>query len=152
MIHSAFPSALMFAVILAATGCVASPPPIVPVEGVVMLNNQPLPRAQVQFIPMARGLNAEYIASGTTDDNGRFTLKCKGQSGACACENRVVVIEASPPDQARGQSAAAQAELSRFYNGLMNRPIPTEYETVAKTPLAVTVVADKGDYRLDLKR
>ena len=152
MIHSAFPSALMFAAILAASGCVASPPPIVPVEGVVTLNNQPLPNAQVQFVPMAQGLSAEYIATGTTDERGRFTLTCKGQPGACACENRITVTEASPPDKARGQSAEAQAEMTRYYNGLKNRPIPVEYETVAKTPLVITVATDKGEYKLELKR
>jgi hypothetical protein len=152
MIRSTFSTIVVVAAVLAATGCVASPPPIVPVEGVVMLNNQPLPNAQVQFVPMARGLSAEYIASGTTDDNGRFTLTCKGQSGACACENRVIVMEPSPPDQARGQSAEAQTAMSRFYNGLKNRPIPREYETVAKTPLTITVATDKSEYKLELKR
>lgn len=152
MIRPLFNASAIVLVAFVATGCVASPPPIVPVEGVVLLNDQPLPNAQVQFVPMARGLSAEYIASGTTDVNGRFTLSCKGQPGACACENRVIVIEASPPDQARGQSAEAQTAMSRFYNGLKNRPIPAEYETVAKTPLAIIVAADKGEYRLELKR
>jgi hypothetical protein len=119
---------------------------------VVTLNNQPLPNAQVQFVPMAQGLSAEYIATGTTDVNGRFTLTCKGRSGACACENRVTVTEASPPDRARGQSAEAQAEMSRYYNGLKNRPIPSGYETVAKTPLIIAVAAGNGEYTLELKR
>jgi hypothetical protein len=152
MIRPVFSTHMAIAVAFAATGCVSSPPPIVPVEGVVMLNNQPLPHAQIQFIPMAQGLGAEYIATGTTDENGRFTLTCKGQPGACACENRVVVLEATPPDEARGQSAKAQVEMSRFYNDLKNRPIPAQYETVAKTPLAITVAAGQGEYKVELKR
>jgi hypothetical protein len=117
-----------------------------------LLDNQPLAHAEVQFVPMERGLGAEYIAAGTTDEQGRFTLQCNGQPGACACENRVLVVDASPPESARGQSAAAQAEMSRFYSGLKNRPIPVDYSTAARSPLAVTVSSDQGEYRIELRR
>jgi hypothetical protein len=101
---------------------------------------------------MERGLGAEFIAVGTTDEQGRFTLLCNGQAGACACENRVLIAESSPPESARGQSSASQAEMTRFYSSLKNRPIPVDYATAARSPLAVTVSADKGDYRLELRR
>ena len=42
--------------------------------------------------------------------------------------------------------------MSRFYAGLKNRPIPPDYSTAARTPLAVIVTAERGDYRIDLKR
>ena len=134
------------------TGCAQSRPAIVPVEGVILLDDKPLPNAEVQFIPMERGLGAEFIAVGTTDEHGRFTLSCNGQAGACACENRVLIADASPPESARGQSSASQAEMSRFYAGLKNRPIPVDYSTAARSPLAVTVSAAKGEYRIELQR
>src|SRR5262245_9288608 len=135
-----------------AAGCAQSRPAIVPVDGIILLDDKPLPNAEVQFVPMERGLGAEFIAAGTTDEHGRFTLSCNGQTGACACENRVIIADASPPESARGQSGASQAEMSRFYAGLKNRPIPVDYSTAARSPLAVTVNADKGEYRIELKR
>jgi hypothetical protein len=144
--------ALAALVAVALCGCAAPPPAIVPAEGVALLNNEPLPNARVEFVPMTPGLGAEYIATGTTDEKGRFTLTCKGRSGACAGENRVTVTDADPPDDARGMSAEAQAKLNRFYAGLKNRPIPAGYGTAAQTPLVVTVAADRTEYRLELKR
>jgi hypothetical protein len=64
----------------------------------------------------------------------------------------VLVADASPPESARGQSSGSQAEMSRFYAGLKNRPIPLDYSTAAQSPLAVIVSAEKGEYRIELKR
>jgi len=145
-------AAALVAAALALPGCSKSPPPIVAAGGVVLLNGQPLPNAQVQFIPMIQGFGAEYIAVGVTDEKGRFTLTCNGQPGACACETRVIVIDPPAPEKARGLSEAAQAELTRFQAGLKNRPIPPDYGSAAKTPLVIKVTPDRADYNLELKR
>jgi hypothetical protein len=144
--------AISFAFLLAASGCAPSRPAIVPVEGVLLLDNKPLPHAEVQFVPMERGLGAEFIAVGTTDDQGRFTLVCNGRPGACACENRVLVADSSPPESARGMTSASQTEMGRFYARLKNRPIPAHYATAAHSPVAVVVSAEQGEYRIELKR
>lgn len=74
------------------------PPPIVPVEGVVLLEGRPLNKVVVQFQP-ATNHDPEYLATGVTDEKGRFKLTCKGQPGACSGENQVAVKEADfPPD------------------------------------------------------
>jgi len=151
MIRFALLMAMLFASTLV-TGCAQSRPAIVPVEGVLLLDGQPVPHAEVQFVPMERGLGAEYIAVGTTDEQGRFALLCNGQAGACACENRVVVADASPPESARGQSSASQVEMSRFYAGLKNRPIPVMYTSAARTPVTVAVNLERGENRIELKR
>ena len=151
MIRFALLMAMLFASTLV-TGCAQSRPAIVPVEGVLLLDGEPVPSAEVQFIPMERGLGAEYIAVGTTDERGRFALLCNGQAGACACENRVVVADASPPESARGQSSASQVEMSRFYAGLKNRPIPVMYTSAARTPVTVAVNLERGEYRIELRR
>jgi hypothetical protein len=137
---------------VALAGCAKAPPEIVPVEGVVLLNGQPLPHAEVQFVPMSPGLGAEYVATATTDESGRFTLTCRGRQGACACENRVTVSDAPAPDDARGMSGESQTRVSRYYAALKNRPIPAAYASVARTPLAVAVAAGRAEYRLELKR
>ncbi len=145
-------SGVLLGCVLALAGCAKSPPAIVPVEGVVLLNNQPLPNAMVQFIPMIDGFGAEYIASGITDANGRFKVACPLKEGAAAAESVVTVEEASPPDNARGMSGEAQAALTRYMNGLKNRPIPPAYGSAAKSPLKVTVTAGQTEYKLELKR
>ena len=101
---------------------------------------------------MIQGFGAEYMATGRTDDQGRFRVECPAGPGACACENRVTVSNAPAPDKARGMSAAAQAELTRYMNGLNNRPIPADYSSAAKTPLVLTVTAERSEYLLELKR
>ena len=146
------PGAAVLAVALALAGCTKAPPAIVPVEGVVTINGQPLPNATVTFVPMIQGYGAEYIATGTTDDKGRYKVECRVGPGACACENRVTVADASPPEKARGQSGEAQAELTQYTATLKNRPIPPDYITAAKTPLVLTVAAGQTEYKLELKR
>jgi hypothetical protein len=133
-------------------GCSKGPPPIVPVEGVVLLNNQPLPHAEVSFVPMVADLGFEYVATGVTDESGRFRLTCNGRSGACSGESRVIVIDAPVPEEARGMGGDAQAAMAKYYEGLKNRPIPSKYATAASTPLTVTVTAGQTEYKIELKR
>jgi len=146
------PGAAALAVALALTGCSKTPPTIVPVEGIVTINGQPLPSATVTFVPMVQGFGAEYIATGTTDDKGHFKAVCPAGPGAGACENRVTVGDAPAPEKARGLSGEAQTELSRYTAGLKNRPIPSDYGTAAKTPLVINVAAGQTEYKLELKR
>jgi hypothetical protein len=146
----------MFAVlgvaIMTAGGCSQSPPPIVPVEGRVMLNGKPLAKAEVRFNPALDYVDGSYTASGETDEEGRFKLTCRGQEGACACDHNVTVGEAPLPGEMRGMSAAAQAKASAYLNSLKNRPIPQQYATLAQSPLKITVTADKKEYLIELTR
>jgi hypothetical protein len=142
----------VLAIALAPAGCGQPAPPIVPVEGVVLLDGKPLPNAQVQFVPMIHGFGAEYIAVGTTDGQGRFKLTCNGQDGACACENRVTVAEVPLPEEFRGQSEKAQAAAARFYAAMTNRPIPPKYGNLAQSDLKVEVKKGRTECRLELKR
>src|SRR5438552_2069925 len=96
----------------------APPPPIVEVEGVVRLAGKPLNRAEVRFIPLIDH-GPEYIAVGVTDEAGRFKLTCKGQLGACACENRVLIAEAELP--ANVKSEHGQLELARYLQSMGRR-------------------------------
>jgi hypothetical protein len=127
----------------------APPPPIVEVEGVVRLDGKPLNRAQVRFLPMI-DYGPEYVASGVTDEAGRFKLTCKGQPGACSGENRVIVTEADIPRHLQGEGS--QAELARYFQSLGGRPIPAKYSDLTQSTLSVIVKADQKDYSLDLTR
>jgi len=135
-----------------AVGCAKAPPSVVPAEGMVLLNGQPLPHAEVQFVPMIKGFGGEYIASAVTDDQGRFKLTCNGRSGAVAGENKVTVGEGPVPEKFRGQSAEAQIGASKFMTGLKNRPIPDKFANLAQSSLTVTVDPGQSQYELKLTR
>jgi hypothetical protein len=145
---------LVIVAVLAFTisGCSKAPPAIVPVQGVVLLDNQPLPNVRVRFAPKDVTLEDDLLAEGVTDENGRFQLICKGQPGACACENLVMVIEGPMTEKGRGMSSAAQGEAARYAAGLKNRPIPKIYATASKTPLSVFVTPGRTEYNLELRR
>src|SRR5438105_3770282 len=55
-------------------GCAKVPPPVTEVEGVVLLNDQPLPQAQIEFVPDLKDFGAELNSTAVTDEKGRFTL------------------------------------------------------------------------------
>src|SRR5689334_22974691 len=78
-------------------GCKKGPPPLVEVQGVVLLNGQPLPQAQVEFVPDLEDFGAQLNSTGVTDDQGRFTLTCmlKNEPGAVVGKHRVLVTD--PP-------------------------------------------------------
>jgi hypothetical protein len=119
--------------------------------GIVRLGGKPLNKARVVFIPQIDG-GREYIASGVTDESGRYELTCNGQPGACAGENRVLVLESDIPTELRGESLQLQAKLVKYRESLGNRPIPGKYGTVVRSPLRATVTAERTQYDFDIAR
>jgi hypothetical protein len=140
---------LAFAAGILGCGQKAKPVELVEAEGVVTINGQPLPNAQVTFTPTADVLGPA-IATGVTDDKGHFRLTCNGQSGAAAGENMVTIKEGPTPDEVRGEQD--QSKYAEFAAKLKNRPIPGDYGNPAKTPLRVTVKAGQKEYPLELVR
>ena len=140
-------AAVALALLLA--GCKAPPPPIVEAEGVVLLDGKPLNHVEVRFFPMI-DYGAEYTAKGITDKQGRFQLTCMGQPGACACENRVIIVEPDLPPHLRGEKA--QTALARHLQSLGGRPLPPNYANLADSPLVVHVSADQKEYKFELTR
>ena len=127
----------------------APPPPIVAAEGVIRLDGKPLNKVEVRFIPQI-AFGPEYVAVGVTDEAGRFQLTCKGQPGACACENRVIVMEAELPARLKGEDA--QSELAKYFQTLGGRPLPDKYASLVDSPLTASVKAGQKDYNFDLTR
>src|SRR5262249_27933788 len=140
---------------LALPGCGKPPrPPVVPVEGVLLLNGQPLPQARIEFVPDLEHYGAEMNSTGLTDDQGRFTLTCayQGQPGAAVAKHRVLVTNPPTPEGARGQDEKSQAVYAQFQAKLKNRPIPPAYSNVARPPCVGEVKADRNSYGLKLTR
>jgi hypothetical protein len=146
--------AVALAVLVLAGGCAKVPPTLTEAEGTVTLNGQPLPNAQVQFVPDLADFGAEYNSVGTTDEQGHFRLTCQGngQNGAVIAKHRVLVIEAPVPAELRGQSSDSQQKLAAYQAKLKNRPIPTTYSSVGQTPLVIEVTADQKTYAIKLTR
>jgi hypothetical protein len=148
MLRRVFGAAVVLTVVLLA-GCRPAAPTIVTVEGDVLLDGAPLPKAKVRFSPRIEQ-SSEYIAEGVTDDKGHFILNCHGQPGACVGENLVTVTEDEIPEHLTPENARSQ--LQAYLKSLKNRPIPEVYGNAAQSPLTVTVTADRKEYKIELKR
>jgi hypothetical protein len=138
------------AVILSA-GCTKTPPRIFPAAGVVRLEGKPLNKARVVFIPQI-DVGPEYVGSGLTNETGRYQLTCNGQPGACAGDNRVLILESETPPELLSESLQVQAKLVKYRQSLGNRPIPGKYGTVVRSPLRATITAEKTEYDFALSR
>lgn len=137
----------------AASGCGKTPPQVVEVEGVLYLDDQPLPFAQVEFMPELKHFGAEYNSMAVTDAQGRFKLECSnGQPGAAVATHRVVITEGPPPEGARGMDARSQTRLAEYMANLPNRPIPEYLGNYSKTPVRVEVKPDQKSYEIRIQR
>jgi hypothetical protein len=143
-------AALSGLLLLALAGCGFGPPPFTEVEGIVTINDQPLPHAEVRFVPSLEGTGMELISVARTDEKGFYRLQCGQNPGACVCTHKITVTEAPTPAEFRRMDA--QDGYTRYKESLKNRPIPATYATAALTPLEVAVTADRRKYNLKLVR
>jgi hypothetical protein len=141
------------ALALVMSGCAKSPPQIVPVSGVLLLDGKPLPQAKIEFVPDISGFGAETKSFAITDDQGRFTLAnvFTQQPGAAVGKHFVLVTEVPTPREFRSQDPATQAKYAQHLAKLGNRPIPPSYSVFA-TALVVEVTAEPKEYPIELKR
>jgi hypothetical protein len=130
------------------------PPTLTQVEGTILLDDKPLPFAQVEFQPNLPKFGAEYNSYATTDENGHFQMICAHmqQPGAAVGTHRVLVSEQPTPAEYRSQDGETQQKYMRYLEKLQNRPIPVLYAAANTTPLSVEVAADKKSYDLRLSR
>ncbi|MCS6977117.1 MAG: DUF4198 domain-containing protein [Gemmatales bacterium] len=140
-------------VVILSVGCGRTPPQIVEVEGVLYLDDQPLPFAQIEFMPELKHFGAEYNSMAVTDAQGRFKLECaNGQPGAAVATHRVVVLEGPPPEGARGMDERSQNRLAEYMANLPNRPIPEVFGNYSRTPARVEVKPEQKTYEIRLRR
>jgi hypothetical protein len=134
------------------SGCGGRVPAIVPVEGVVLLNGKPLPKARVQFTPQRNDLGSEFVSLAVTDENGRFALTCgyKDKPGAVVGQHTVLITEASEPDELR--NSRDPREHQKYRAKLGNRPIPPKYGAISESPLKIEIKEGQEDVKLELTR
>jgi hypothetical protein len=114
------------------------------VQGVVRVNGRPQRGAAVQFSPdREKGNGLPILANGTSDDQGKYTLKYSYQGkigdGAPVGWQRVSVTDTTVGVTPQGQDPKPSA-------------IPMVYGAPATTPLLVEVKAGDNTIDLDVKK
>jgi hypothetical protein len=115
--------------VVLAFGC--GSPKFAPVSGTVRLNGQPLANAFVTFnpIPKSGSIDGGPTAVGTTDQDGRFTLRVSAdQNGALVGMHRVAITVVNPQ--------ASDARLSRSARA-PTAAIPSRYNDQSKLTFEV---------------
>jgi hypothetical protein len=134
------------------SGCGRRLPAIVPVQGTVLINGKPLPKASVTFVPQVDNLGADSNSTAVTDENGQFTLTCAntGQPGAVVGKHIVVITDPPLPDELRNSRDAR--EIARYRGKLGNRPIPAIYTSVSKSPLHLEIKEGQEAVKIEITR
>ena len=144
--HYCFPMFFLFVPLL--IGCQNSGakfPPTEMVEGTILLDGAPVPKASITFIPS--GGDGE-IASGFSDEQGKFAVSSQNGApgkGAKIGEYRVTVSQSeitytpSPTDPEAGTTTAKEL-------------LPAVYQNKEKTPLNVSIQKGKNIVKLELTK
>lgn len=128
------------------------PPTVVPVQGTVLLNGNPLPKASVTFVPQLEHFGAEFNSTAVTDENGSFTLTwaADGQTGAVVGEHVVLITEPSLPEEFRHTRDARRVQ--NYHAKQSNRPIPSKYNSVSQSPIRIQIEEGQAPVTIELRR
>jgi hypothetical protein len=154
-------AALAVVVAFATIGCGGGPKvKPVTVEGVVLLDGQPLAGATVRYVPLDE---KGQSANGLTKDDGTFRLTClNGLDGALPGEYKVVIthavgqeveVPASPEEAQRLADKMMRGGVGKKKAGSRPKkqpsPIRPDYSDEAKTTLRATVPSSKATWKLE---
>ena len=122
-----------FSAVLALAGCGSSDLPLASVSGRVTLDGQPLPKAFVEFQPIAEG-SPSY---GITDEEGRYELRfSRRHAGVLAGQHKVRVRTARTQTDEQGNEIPIPEKIPPRYN--------------AETELTATIDDSTDEVNLDL--
>lgn len=144
--------ALGLTAVALAAGCAKRLPPVVPVEGTVLVDGKPLPKAVVTFMPLLDEFGAESNSTAVTDENGRFVLTCRYNDLPGAVVGRHVVFVNEPPLPAELRKSQDSRLVDTYRAKLGNRPIPPQYTSATASPLRQEVKAGAGPITIELTR
>jgi hypothetical protein len=132
--------------IVGLAGC-SGGPKLGEVTGTLRLNGKPLADVMIEFNPdSATGVRS----TGTTDENGRYTLLCDdSRPGAMVGRHRVVLHDLAIYG---GQFLGRKLEQAGTKGGPTLKPsrIPSKYESTAHTPLQKEVKAEPQTIDLEV--
>ena len=136
-------------------GCGSGGPTLVPATGTVYYQDKPLEGAAVTFVP---DLGVQS-AGGTTDAEGKFTLKTGNEDGAAAGSYKVVVVkvegggagEAVTDPKAMSLKGADSVQANEAAVDVKSL-IPESYNSPATSGFTATVEEGKpNDFEFRLK-
>lgn len=160
ILTNAFGLSAALAVILTLAGCGKdSKHNTVKVEGVVTLDDKPVPNATVTFRPVKEGSGAP--ATATTDDQGRYSLITVGtgtrEAGAVPGEYHVGVIKTKIDTDTSGDSSDPNYGKQKVAYGKkaekgVTHAVPQKYNKPEESGIKVTVEGGKdNDIPIELK-
>ncbi|MBA2114676.1 carboxypeptidase-like regulatory domain-containing protein [Bremerella alba] len=131
-------------------GCSGSA--MLPVEGTVMLDGEPLSGAAISFVPAEGG----RPSSGHTDDQGHFTLASfTANDGVPPGEYKVTVVKLDARRQAQAAPAEEGSEEGEQLMGNIEQAVkfltPMKYSSPATTDLRVDVTDGMKPVQIDLQ-
>jgi hypothetical protein len=143
---------LLFAILIF-SGCSSSGKPV-EVEGIVLLENEPVSDATVLFIPEG---GTGQPAHGMTDENGRFQLSTfKENDGALPGSYTVTVTKSVPPPEPPEADPSDSKSVYAHFKAIkeqkkLKSPVPSTYANGMTTPFHFTVPVE-GKVVLELKK
>ena len=148
-------SGLIVVLISSITGCGEKQPTLTLVKGTLTLRGEPLNKAMVRFVPQDDSYKGNYVATGVTDDDGKFVLRITGKEqpecpvGLC----KVTIAEGPLPAEARKQLEFENdgSAMDQYNASLKNRPIPRVYHRLTTTTISFEVTPDKEVYDIAIQ-
>jgi hypothetical protein len=131
-------------------GCIDQSARLTEAHGVVLLNNKPVPNAEIVFLPDA-GIKGPS-SSAVTDADGHFTLMTDdGRAGAVVGRHRVTVRTSKPRNDPRADDNPHAGSKPDSAAGYV--PIAEKYgKANTQNPLGlIEVTGDQHTYDLNLK-
>jgi hypothetical protein len=140
-------------VLLLGTGCARKTRPLnEQVEGTVKLDGVPVAQVHVEFIPDEGPETVSPSSTGTTDDQGHYSLTCNNlKPGAVVGPHRVVIKQG----RTEGRRDLDDPPGGKAGGGTPRKSAPTVpavYGIAGQSPLRVEVTADQHTYDLQLSR
>lgn len=132
----------------------APPPKMYPVTGTLKVKGKALENVTVQLIPADQLAKDSKPAVGTTDAEGKFTMRTNGDKGVIAGKYKVVLITTNSPGSGpvsleeatkmSGQYAATQGPPK------IEQPFPQEWGSATTTPKVHEVVDKPTEINIDI--
>jgi hypothetical protein len=133
-------------------GCGEGGPRLVPVDGTVTFNGEPLDAATVTFIPEAT--NAEQTSGvDVSDPRGRFRIKYNDRTGLAPGRYKVLVDKKFIPKGVKVPETFKDnpGMLTLPEMGFTRESLPKDYLDPASSPLSAEVADAGGTFAFDVK-
>lgn len=155
-IHFHTAAFLFAAALVVSSGCGSTTAINAEVSGIVTIDGKPYENVKVSFYPQDSDLDASFVATGTTDASGNFTLEMSGERSGCPCTScKVIITEPPVPDKIRADLENGDgdpAAYKKYMRSLKLRPIPSRYTRLKSTPLLIEVEQGSPPIELELTR